>query len=77
MNSTGMKTRKKLYKIFRTGQPSFVLTMRHDRGERTRVSQAATVRVQTKKYLCAERWGGRLRDGGSVFLPHIVGVLRR
>lgn len=31
----------------------------HARGERTRVSHAATVSVQTKKYLCAlnvERW---------------------
>src|SRR5260221_11853133 len=38
----------------------------HERGDRTRVSQAATVRVQTIKYLCALRWGGRLREFGSV-----------
>jgi hypothetical protein len=35
------------------------------RGERTRKSQAATVRVQTMKYLCALRWGERLREFGS------------
>lgn len=28
------------------------------------MSQAATVNVHTKKYLCAERCGGRSRDGG-------------
>ena len=28
---------------------------KEDTGERTRVSQAATVRVQTKKYLCADK----------------------
>jgi hypothetical protein len=28
------------------------------------VSQAATVRVHTKKYLCALKWGGRFRYGG-------------
>jgi hypothetical protein len=64
-NSMGMKILKKLYKILRTGHPSFVFTILHERGERTRVSHAATVRVQTKKYLWAERWGGRSRDGGS------------
>jgi len=36
----------------------------YERGVRTRVSQARTVRVQTKKYFCAERWGGRWREGG-------------
>ena len=38
---------------------------RHVLGERTRVSQAATVSVQTKKYLCALKCGGKLREGGS------------
>lgn len=38
----------------------------YDRGERTRVSQAATVKVHTKKYFWAERWGGRLREGGRI-----------
>ena len=33
-------------------------------GERTRVSQAATVNEHTKKYLWAERWGGSLRESG-------------
>ena len=46
--------------IFSTGHSEVFMSL-HARGERTRVSHAATVSVHTKKYLCAERWGGRLR----------------
>ena len=63
-NSTGIKTLRKWKRILSAGHPG-VLRRRHVRGDRTSVSHAATVRVQTKKYLCAERWGGRLREGGS------------
>lgn len=47
-----------------TGHPS-ILKRRQVRGDKTRVSHAATVKVHTKKYLCADRCGGRLREGGS------------
>ncbi len=63
MNSTGMKTRRKWNIIFRTGH-SVVFMSLHPLGESTRVSQAATVNVHTKKYLCADRCGGKLREGG-------------
>ena len=64
MNSIGMKNLKKWKMILRRGH-SGVFMRRHVLGERTRVSQAATVRVQTKKYLCALKCGGKLREGGS------------
>ena len=78
MNSIGMKNLKKWKMILRRGH-SGVFMRRHVLGERTRVSQAATVSVQTKKYLCADRWGGRSREGGrmevgSVLLPDIAGL---
>jgi hypothetical protein len=59
-NSTGMKTRMKWKRILRMGH-SPVRMRRHVLGDRTRVSHAATVNVQTRKYLWAERWGDRLR----------------
>lgn len=53
-----------------------ILKRRHVRGERTRVSQAAMVRVQTRKYLCAERCGGRLSSLGRVRVgTAIVGAI--
>lgn len=58
-----MKSLRKWKMILRTGH-SRVFMRRHARGERTRVSHAATVSVQTKKYLWALRWAGRLSDGG-------------
>lgn len=64
INSMGMKKRMKWKMILRTGH-SPVFMSRHARGDSTSVSQAATVSVQTKKYLCALKCGGRLRDGGS------------
>jgi hypothetical protein len=63
INSAGMRMRRTWKMILRTGH-SFVLASRQERGLRTRVSQAATVRVQTKKYLCADKWVGRLSEGG-------------
>ena len=63
MNSMGMKNRRKWKMIFSTGHSEVFISL-HARGERTRVSHAATVSVQTKKYLCALRWGGKLREGG-------------
>ena len=63
INSAGMKRRRKWKMILRAGH-SGVFMRRHPLGERTRESQAATVRVQTKEYLCALRWAGRLREGG-------------
>ena len=60
--------------IFNTGHSEVFMSL-HARGERTRVSHAATVSVQTKKYLCALRWGGRLREGGrSDVISAIVSV---
>lgn len=62
-NSIGMKRRKKWKMILRTGH-SGLFMRRQARGDRTRVSHAATVSVQTKKYLCALRWAGRLSESG-------------
>jgi len=59
-----MKTRRKWKRILRAGQPGD-RHRRQLRGERTRVSHAATVSVQTRKYLCALRWGERLSSLGS------------
>ena len=53
--------------ILRTGQPGDLMR-RHVRGVSTRKSQAATVRVQTKKYLWALRWGGSWREGGRLMM---------
>lgn len=47
----------------RMGHPGDLRSL-HVLGDKTRVSHAATVRVQTRKYLCALRWGGRLRESG-------------
>ena len=57
----------------RSGQPRLFMS-RHVRGVSTRTSQAATVSVQTKKYFCALRWGGRSSDAGrvTVSLPLLV-----
>lgn len=64
INSTGMKMRRAWNRTLRAGQPGDFIR-RQVRGERTRVSHAATVSVHTRKYLWALRWGGRLREGGS------------
>jgi hypothetical protein len=48
------------------GQPGLCLKSFHVLGDKTRVSQAATVNVQTKKYLCADRWGGRFKYAGRM-----------
>src|ERR1700722_7045277 len=37
----------------------------HVCGDSTSVSHSATVSVHTKKYLCADRCGGRSSEGGS------------
>ncbi len=63
INSAGIKSLRKWKRILRVGQPGD-LRRRHVLGDRTRVSQAATVSVQTRKYLCELRWGGRLRESG-------------
>lgn len=47
-----MKSLRKWKVILMTGH-SQVFMRHHARGERTKVSHAATVSVQTKKYLCA------------------------
>lgn len=64
MNSAGMKNRRAWKRILRVGQPGD-FQRRQVRGERTRVSHAATVSVQTRKYLWALRWGGRLSSLGN------------
>lgn len=64
MNSAGMRYLKNWKTILRTGH-SLVFMSLQLRGDNTRVSHAATVRVHTKKYLCALRWGGRFRYGGK------------
>lgn len=56
--------------ILSSGHP-LVRRRRHVRGVRTSVSQAATVSVQTKRYFCAERWGGRSSEGGSWIGPSV------
>lgn len=43
------------------------------RGVKTRVSHAATVRVHTRKYLCALRWGDKLSSLGRL-RPDMVGA---
>ena len=48
-NSSGMNTRKKWKRTLRAGQPG-VLSSLQVLGDSTRVSHAATVRVQTRKY---------------------------
>jgi hypothetical protein len=50
MNSTGIKNRRKKNIDLRTGHPSDLKSFQL-LGLNTRVSHAATVRVQTKKYL--------------------------
>lgn len=64
MNSMGMKRRMKWNRTLRAGH-SLVLRSLQVLGLRTSVSHAATVRVQTKKYLCAERCGGKSNEAGS------------
>lgn len=63
-NSMGMRTRKMWNKSFIIGHSGVLMSLQV-RGERTRVSQAATVTVQTMMYFWAERWGGRSSEGGS------------
>ena len=75
VNSMGIKSLKKWKAIFKTGH-SLVLRSLYALGERTRVSQAATVRVHTKKYLWADKWGGKSRDGGSWSWSDMVTLLR-
>lgn len=49
--------------VLSTGHPSVLKSLKL-LGVSTRVSHAATVRVHTKKYLWAERCGGRFRESG-------------
>ena len=71
-NSMGMSQRTTWNKILRTGH-SFVFSRRKARGDKTRVSQAATVSVHTKKYLCAARCGERSSDAGRGMTDMVVG----
>lgn len=71
MNSMGIQRRKKWKESLRTGHPG-VLKSLHVRGERTRVSHAATVSVQTKKYLWADKCGGRSSEGGREIVPFVA-----
>jgi hypothetical protein len=48
-NSSGINTRRKWKRTLRAGHPG-VLSNLQVLGDRTRVSHAATVRVQTRKY---------------------------
>jgi len=64
MNSAGIRMRRKKKMTLRTGHPSVFKSLKL-LGLNTRESHAATVRVQTKKYLCADRWGGRRRELGN------------
>jgi hypothetical protein len=77
MNSAGIRMRRKQKITLRTGHPSLFKSLKF-LGLRTKVSHAATVRVHTKKYLCAERWGGRRRElgnkSGSMVILDIVAV---
>jgi hypothetical protein len=70
-NSTGIRKRRKKNRVLRTGQPSDLKTFQL-LGLNTKVSQAATVRVHTKKYLWAERWGERLRELGNKSGPIVM-----
>lgn len=68
INSAGIKKRRKKKIVLRIGHPSIRKSVQLF-GLRTRVSQAATVRVHTKKYLWAERRGGRRREFGRSSRP--------
>jgi hypothetical protein len=63
VNSIGIRWRRKRNMTLSTGHPSDLKSFQL-LGLKTRVSHAATVRVHTKKYLCAERCGGRFREFG-------------
>jgi hypothetical protein len=63
VNSTGIRKRRKKNMDLSAGHPSDLRSFQL-LGDKTRVSHAATVRVHTKKYLCAERCGGRFREFG-------------
>jgi hypothetical protein len=54
VNSAGIRKRRKKKMALSTGQPSDLRSFQL-LGVKTKVSHAATVRVHTKKYLCAER----------------------
>jgi hypothetical protein len=60
----GMNILMKWYRYLRAGH-SGVLNSLHVLGDKTSVSHAATVKVHTKKYLCADRCGGKSKEGGS------------
>lgn len=60
-----MNTRKKWKRTLRAGHPG-VLSNLQVLGDKTRVSHAATVRVQTKKYFWALKCGGRLSELGKL-----------
>ena len=73
----GMKSLRKWKRILSAGHSDVFINL-HVLGDSTSVSQAATVKVQTKKYLCAERCGGRSREGGSWGAPSdIAGPVAR
>ncbi len=63
VNSIGIKWRRRKNMVLSTGHPSDLKSFQV-LGLSTRVSHAATVRVHTKKYLCAERCGESLREFG-------------
>jgi hypothetical protein len=64
MNSAGIRMRTKKKMALRTGHPSVFKSLKL-LGLKTRESHAATVSVHTKKYLWADRWGGRRRELGN------------
>jgi hypothetical protein len=64
MNSAGIRMRRKKKMALRTGHPSVFKSLKL-LGLKTRESHAATVSVHTKKYLWADRWGGRRRELGN------------
>jgi hypothetical protein len=63
VNSAGIRKRRKKNMDLSAGHPSDLKSFQL-LGLNTRVSHAATVRVHTKKYLWAERCGGRRREFG-------------
>lgn len=64
-NSSGINIRRKWKRTLRAGHPG-VLNNLHVLGDRTRVSHAATVSVQTKKYFWALKCAGRSSELGKL-----------
>lgn len=71
INSMGINTLIKWYNRHSAAVDIFAA---QDLGDKMIVSHAAIVNVHTKRNLCADRWGGRVKEGGS-WKADMVGAL--